>query len=145
MSRGARVRACIPSRSSRSLLRTRRHRGRAAAAHARDHGLLDADLLGRLRPGALLVNAARGPIVDTGGAPRSCCRPQRISAALDVTDPEPLPAEHPLWDAPGPAAHPPFRRRHARRRASRVRASSASRCAATSAASRWRTSFTDGY
>ncbi len=63
-------------------------------------GLLDGDLLARLRPGALLVNAARGPIVDTM-ALVELLEAGRARAALDVTDPEPLPAEHPLWDAPG--------------------------------------------
>jgi phosphoglycerate dehydrogenase-like enzyme len=63
-------------------------------------GLLDADLLARLHPGALLVNAARGPILDTQ-ALRQLLREGRIRAALDVTDPEPLPPGDPLWDAPG--------------------------------------------
>jgi phosphoglycerate dehydrogenase-like enzyme len=63
-------------------------------------GLLDADLLARLRPGALLVNAARGPILDTA-ALLDLLRSERIRAVLDVTDPEPLGADHPLWDAPG--------------------------------------------
>jgi phosphoglycerate dehydrogenase-like enzyme len=63
-------------------------------------GLLDAELLGRLRPGALLVNAARGQIVDTA-ALLELLAAGRLRAALDVTDPEPLPADHPLWDAPG--------------------------------------------
>lgn len=63
-------------------------------------GLLGADLLGRLRQGALLVNAARGPILDTG-ALLELVQAGRVRAALDVTDPEPLPADHPLWDAPG--------------------------------------------
>jgi phosphoglycerate dehydrogenase-like enzyme len=63
-------------------------------------GLLDAELLGRLRPGALLVNAARGPIVDTE-ALLGLLQAGRVRAALDVTDPEPLGADHPLWDAPG--------------------------------------------
>ncbi len=63
-------------------------------------GLLGAGLLGRMRPGALLVNAARGPIVDTG-ALLALLQAGRIRAALDVTDPEPLPADHQLWDAPG--------------------------------------------
>ena len=62
-------------------------------------GMVDADLLGRLRPGALLVNAARGPIVDTR-ALVELLRAGRVRAALDVTDPEPLPLDHPLWDAP---------------------------------------------
>ena len=70
-------------------------------------GLLDADLLGRLRPGALLVNAARGPIVDTG-ALLELLRNGRVRAALDVTDPEPLPPDHPLWDAPEVLITPHF-------------------------------------
>jgi phosphoglycerate dehydrogenase-like enzyme len=63
-------------------------------------GLLDADLLARLRPGALLVNAARGPILDMQ-ALRRLLGAGRIRAALDVTDPEPLPPGDPMWDAPG--------------------------------------------
>jgi phosphoglycerate dehydrogenase-like enzyme len=70
-------------------------------------GLLDAELLGRLRPGALLVNAARGPIVDAD-ALLELLRAGRVRAALDVTDPEPLPADHPLWDAPGVLITPHF-------------------------------------
>jgi phosphoglycerate dehydrogenase-like enzyme len=49
---------------------------------------------------ALLVNAARGSIVDTG-ALLAELRSGRLRAALDVTDPEPLPHGHPLWSAPG--------------------------------------------
>jgi phosphoglycerate dehydrogenase-like enzyme len=64
------------------------------------NGLLNAELLARMRPGALLVNAARGPIVDAD-ALLQLLRAGRLRAALDVTDPEPLPPEHPLWDAPG--------------------------------------------
>jgi phosphoglycerate dehydrogenase-like enzyme len=63
-------------------------------------GLLDADSLQRLRPGALLVNAARGQIVDTNALVELLAA-GRLKAALDVTDPEPLPPGHPLWDAPG--------------------------------------------
>lgn len=70
-------------------------------------GLLDADALARLRHGALLVNAARGAIVDTE-ALLALLRARRVTAALDVTDPEPLPAEHPLWDAPGVLITPHF-------------------------------------
>jgi phosphoglycerate dehydrogenase-like enzyme len=70
-------------------------------------GLLDGELLGRMRPDALLVNAARGPIVDTG-ALLELLQAGRLRAALDVTDPEPLPADHPLWDAPGVLITPHF-------------------------------------
>jgi phosphoglycerate dehydrogenase-like enzyme len=63
-------------------------------------GLINGDLLARLRPDALLVNAARGGVLDTG-ALLELLQAGRLSAALDVTDPEPLPADHPLWEAPG--------------------------------------------
>jgi phosphoglycerate dehydrogenase-like enzyme len=63
-------------------------------------GLLDANMLAALQPGALLVNAARGAIVDTP-ALLELLRAGRVRAALDVTDPEPLPPDHPLWGAPG--------------------------------------------
>lgn len=63
-------------------------------------GLLDAALLARLPDGALVVNVARGGVVDTGALQRECAA-GRLSAALDVTDPEPLPPEHPLWATPG--------------------------------------------
>ncbi|CAM5575089.1 2-hydroxyacid dehydrogenase [Streptomyces xanthochromogenes] len=62
-------------------------------------GLVDAEFLARLKDGALLVNVARGPVVDTK-ALLAELESGRIHAALDVTDPEPLPAGHPLWHAP---------------------------------------------
>ncbi len=62
-------------------------------------GLVDAAFLERMRPGALLVNAARGAIVDTG-ALLAALQSGRIRAALDVTEPEPLPDGHPLFRAP---------------------------------------------
>jgi phosphoglycerate dehydrogenase-like enzyme len=61
-------------------------------------GLVDASFLALMRDGALLVNVARGPIVDTDAM---LAEAGRLSFALDVTDPEPLPPEHPLWSAPG--------------------------------------------
>ena len=63
-------------------------------------GLVDAGFLSRMAPGSLLVNASRGPVVDTE-ALLAAVREGRITAALDVTDPEPLPDGHPLWSAPG--------------------------------------------
>ncbi|MER8234400.1 2-hydroxyacid dehydrogenase [Streptomyces sp. NPDC094049] len=62
--------------------------------------LADADFLARMKDGALLVNVARGPVVDTAALLKEA-ESGRITAALDVTDPEPLPAGHPLWHAPG--------------------------------------------
>ncbi|MFC7244502.1 2-hydroxyacid dehydrogenase [Catellatospora aurea] len=62
-------------------------------------GLVDASFLSAMADGALLVNAARGPVADTAALTKELAS-GRISAALDVTDPEPLPAGHPLWDMP---------------------------------------------
>ncbi|HEX2177531.1 MAG TPA: 2-hydroxyacid dehydrogenase [Nocardioidaceae bacterium] len=63
-------------------------------------GMVDAGFLARMKDGALLVNVARGAVVDTD-ALLAELHGGRLRAALDVTDPEPLPAEHPLWSAPG--------------------------------------------
>ncbi|MCP3816800.1 2-hydroxyacid dehydrogenase [Streptomyces sp. A3M-1-3] len=65
----------------------------------RTKGLAGADFLARMKDGALLVNVARGPVVDTK-ALLAELESGRLCAALDVTDPEPLPAGHPLWHAP---------------------------------------------
>jgi phosphoglycerate dehydrogenase-like enzyme len=62
-------------------------------------GMVDAAFLGRMRQGALLVNASRGPVAVTDDL-LAAARSGRVRLALDVTDPEPLPADHPLWRAP---------------------------------------------
>jgi phosphoglycerate dehydrogenase-like enzyme len=62
--------------------------------------LVNAGFLKTMKDGALLVNAARGVIVDTGALLAELTS-GRLRAALDVTDPEPLPDGHPLWSAPG--------------------------------------------
>ena len=59
----------------------------------------DSGMLAALRDDALLVNLSRGPVVDTGALVAELDS-GRIRAALDVTDPEPLPEGHPLWSAP---------------------------------------------
>jgi phosphoglycerate dehydrogenase-like enzyme len=64
------------------------------------NGLVDKAFLAQMHDGALLVNVARGPIVDTDALVAEVSS-GRLRAALDVTDPEPLPADHPLWSAPG--------------------------------------------
>src|SRR5207247_759801 len=61
--------------------------------------LLDDRRLGLLRDGAVLINTARGALVDTEALTRHCAA-GRIDAFLDVTDPEPLPAGHPLFALP---------------------------------------------
>jgi len=66
---------------------------------AESHGLIGRHQLSLMRQGALLVNAARGPIVDTD-ALVDALNAGHIRAALDVTDPEPLPEGHPLWSCP---------------------------------------------
>jgi phosphoglycerate dehydrogenase-like enzyme len=61
-------------------------------------GLFDAALLARMRDGALLLNAGRGRVVDTG-ALLAELKSGRLRAVLDVVDPEPLPDDHELWEA----------------------------------------------
>lgn len=63
-------------------------------------GMVDAAFLARLKDGALLVNAARGPVVVTTDLLAELTS-GRLRAAVDVTDPEPLPPDHPLWRASG--------------------------------------------
>jgi phosphoglycerate dehydrogenase-like enzyme len=62
--------------------------------------LFNAQRLSLMKAGSLLVNVARGPIVDTDALVKEL-NSGRITSALDVTDPEPLPSDHPLWKAKG--------------------------------------------
>ena len=63
-------------------------------------GLIDAEALERMKDTAYLVNTARGPIVDQSALARALSEGSIAGAALDVTDPEPLPQGNPLHDAP---------------------------------------------
>jgi phosphoglycerate dehydrogenase-like enzyme len=63
-------------------------------------GLIDARALARMRDGTLVVNAARGAVIDTDALLAETAG-GRLRAVLDVTDPEPLPDGHPLWEAAG--------------------------------------------
>jgi phosphoglycerate dehydrogenase-like enzyme len=63
-------------------------------------GMVDAAFLARMPDGALLVNVARGAVADTDALLAELSS-GRLRAAVDVTDPEPLPPNHPLWTAPG--------------------------------------------
>jgi glyoxylate reductase len=63
---------------------------------AETRGLIDAEKLSWMKPTAILVNTSRGPVVDTDALVDALRRGVIAGAALDVTDPEPLPADHPL-------------------------------------------------
>jgi phosphoglycerate dehydrogenase-like enzyme len=67
---------------------------------AETKALAGRDFLARMKDGALLVNAARGAVVDTAALVAEVAS-GRLRAALDVTDPEPLPPGHALWSLPG--------------------------------------------
>jgi phosphoglycerate dehydrogenase-like enzyme len=60
-------------------------------------GLIDGEAFRTLSPGTILVNVARGPVVDTDALVRAVQSEEIAGAVLDVTDPEPLPPDHVLW------------------------------------------------
>ncbi|MCP1386889.1 D-isomer specific 2-hydroxyacid dehydrogenase family protein [Corynebacterium sp. TA-R-1] len=60
--------------------------------------MVDAEVLAKMKPSAVVVNVGRGPLVDTGALADALQLGTIAGAGLDVTDPEPLPADHPLWD-----------------------------------------------
>lgn len=68
--------------------------------------LADATFFSAMRPGAFFVNAGRGDLVVAEDLVAALESGHLAGAALDVTDPEPLPADHPLWDAPGALVTP---------------------------------------
>lgn len=72
----------------------------AAPSSPQTRGLIDARRLALLKPTSLVVNIARGNIIDAGALRAALVAGQLGGAGLDVTDPEPLPADDPLWDTP---------------------------------------------
>lgn len=62
--------------------------------------LFDAERIARCKPGAILMNVGRGSVVDGEALAAAVHNGHLFGAAVDVTDPEPLPPEHPLWDEP---------------------------------------------
>jgi phosphoglycerate dehydrogenase-like enzyme len=63
-------------------------------------GLIDESALALMKPGAFLVNTSRGPVVETNALTKALAEGWIGGAALDVTDPEPLPPDHPLYRLP---------------------------------------------
>lgn len=72
----------------------------ALPLNAETRGIFDAERMDRMKSGAILANMARGPLVDTGALLAALQSGRLGGAVADVTDPEPLPPEHPFWDAP---------------------------------------------
>ena len=68
-------------------------------------GLVDAGFLAAMKDGALVVNVARGKVADTDALLAEAAS-GRLRVAVDVTDPEPLPADHPLWSTPNVLVSP---------------------------------------
>jgi glyoxylate reductase len=70
------------------------------------HHLISTRELGLMKPSAVLINAARGPVVDTDALVKALQDGEIFAAGLDVTDPEPLPADHPLVSMPNAVVVP---------------------------------------
>jgi glyoxylate reductase len=85
-------------------LHTALHQADFVSLHApltpQTHHLIDAPALAAMKPTAILVNTGRGPLVDQHALHQALQQGTIAGAALDVTDPEPLPAPDPLWKAP---------------------------------------------
>jgi len=72
----------------------------AAPLNDATRAMIDAAAIARMKPGSLLVNAARGPLVVTDALVAALASGHLAGAVMDVTDPEPLPPDHPLWELP---------------------------------------------
>jgi phosphoglycerate dehydrogenase-like enzyme len=82
------------------LLRTSDFVSLHCPLNEKTRGLIDESALRRMKPSAILINAARGPVVDSAALYRALTAGWIAGAALDVTDPEPLPPTHELYAAP---------------------------------------------
>ena len=69
--------------------------------NASTYHVLNRERIGLLKPNAIVLNVGRGTAIDTDALSDALYAGKITGAALDVTDPEPLPADHPLWSAPG--------------------------------------------
>lgn len=69
--------------------------------NASTYHVLNRERIGLLKPNAVVLNVGRGTAIDTDALSDALYAGKIAGAALDVTDPEPLPAEHPIWNAPG--------------------------------------------
>ena len=69
--------------------------------NASTYHVLNRERIGLLKPNAIVLNVGRGTAIDTDALSDALYAGNVAGAALDVTDPEPLPANHPLWSAPG--------------------------------------------
>jgi D-3-phosphoglycerate dehydrogenase len=88
----------VPLVSLEDLLRTSDFVSLHAPLYKDTRGLINAERLKLMKPTAYLINAARGPLVDTNALMDALEEGRLAGAALDVTDPEPLPANHPLLE-----------------------------------------------
>lgn len=86
----------VEYRPFEALLAESDHVAVLTSLHAGTHRLIDRTALAAMKPTAVLVNASRGPVVDTDALVEALSEGVIAAAGLDVTDPEPLPADHPL-------------------------------------------------
>ena len=92
--------AVVPSQQLHAVLAEADSLIVTAALTEETQGMIDAHALEAMKPGGVLVNIARGAIVDTTALVDALMSGQLAGAGLDVTDPEPPPPDHPLWTCP---------------------------------------------